>query len=149
MGLISLSASILLTCNVFHQESFVIATPKILDTFNIFEDHSPPGYVKHRSFFYPFPCYLHHIAFDRLKSHTQFPCQAPQLIYIFLKFQCVLCIFNFSVTNSHPQTLVQRVLFQNQCLLRYHLYKENNKGPRIVPYGTPDKIGAQSILLQL
>ena len=26
--------------------------------------------------FDPFPCYLHHIAFDRLKSHTQFPCPA-------------------------------------------------------------------------
>ena len=24
------------------------------------------------------------------------------------------------------------------------MYKENNKGPRTVPYGTPDKTGAQS-----
>ena len=50
--------------------------------------------------FDPFPCYLHHIAFDRLKSHTPFPCPASQLIYIFLKFQCVLCILNFSVANT-------------------------------------------------
>ena len=53
---------------------------------------------------------------DRLKSHTPFLCPASQLIYIFLKFQCVLCILNFTVTNKHPQ----RVLFQNQCLLIYH-----------------------------
>ena len=46
------------------------------------------------------PCYLHHIAFDRLKSHTPFPCPASHLIYIFLKFQCVLCILNFSVTST-------------------------------------------------
>ena len=47
-----------------------------------------------------FPCYLHHIAFDRLKSHTPFPCLASQLIYIFLKFQCVFCVLNFSVANT-------------------------------------------------
>ena len=51
-------------------------------------------------FFYPFPCYLHHIAFDRLKSLIPFPCPASQLIYIFLKFQCVLCILTFSVANT-------------------------------------------------
>ena len=51
-------------------------------------------------FFDPFPCYLHHIAFDRLKSHTPFPCPAFQLIYIFLKFQCVFCVLNFSVANT-------------------------------------------------
>ena len=50
--------------------------------------------------FVPFPCFLHHIAFDRLKSHTPFPCPASQLIYIFLKFQCVLCVLNFSVANT-------------------------------------------------
>ena len=70
--------------------------PNILDAFDIFEDRS----IQSMDLFDPFPCYLHHIAFDRLKSHTQIPCPASQLIYIFLKFQCVLCIFNFSVTNS-------------------------------------------------
>ena len=50
--------------------------------------------------FDPFPCYLYHIAFDRLKSHTPFHCPASQLIYIFLKFQCVLCILNFSLANT-------------------------------------------------
>ena len=43
---------------------------------------------------------MHHIAFHRLKSHTLFPCPASQLIYIFLKFQCVLCILHISVANT-------------------------------------------------
>ena len=56
--------------------------PNILDAFDIFEDRS----IQSMDLFDPFPCYLHHIVFDRLKSHTQFPCPASQLIYIFLKF---------------------------------------------------------------
>ena len=50
--------------------------------------------------FDPFPCYLHHIAVDRLKSHTPFPCPASQLIYIFLKFHCVFRVLNFSVAST-------------------------------------------------
>ena len=64
-----------------------------------------------------FPCYLHHHAFDRLKSHTPFPCPASQLIYIFLKFQCVVFILNFSVANT---VIRKESYFKNQCLLRYH-----------------------------
>ena len=89
--------------------------------------------------FYPCPCYLHHIAFDRLESHTPFPCPASQLIYIFLKFQCVLCILNFSVANT---VIRKEAYFRiNEISL---MYKENNKEPRTVPSGTPDKTGAQS-----
>ena len=55
--------------------------------------------MKHGSFL-SVSLYLHRIAFDRLKSHTLFPCPASQLIYIFLKFQCVLCILYFSVANA-------------------------------------------------
>ena len=50
--------------------------------------------------FNQFLCYLHHIAFDMLKSHTPFPCPVSLLIYIFLKFQCVFCVLNFSVANT-------------------------------------------------
>ena len=97
---------------VFHCKSFVIVTPKILDVFDIFEDRSLQS-IWSMALFDSFPCYLHHIAFGRLKSHTPFSCSASQLIYIFpriiyynvwslifLKFQCVLCILNFSVTNT-------------------------------------------------
>ena len=90
-------------------------------------------------FFFFFRPYLHHIAFDRLKSHTPFPCPASQLI--FLKFQCVLCILNFSVANT---------FIRKESYFRINVHwdiiniKENNKGPRTVPSGTPDKTGAQS-----
>ena len=73
--------------------------PMILDTFDIFEDCSLQS-IWSMDLFDPFPCYLHHIAFDRLKSHTPFPCPESQLIYIFPKFKCVLSILNFSVANT-------------------------------------------------
>ena len=48
----------------------------------------------------PFSCQLHHIAFDRLKSHTPLPCQGTQSINIPLKFYCVFFILNFTITNT-------------------------------------------------
>ena len=89
---------ILLTC-VFHRKSFVIVTPRYL-MLSTFSRTVPSRVYEAWIFFYPFPCYLHHIAFDRLKSHTPFPCPASQLIYIFLKFQCVLCVLNFLVASK-------------------------------------------------
>ena len=86
-----------------------------------------------------FPCYLHHIASDRLKSHIPFPCPESQLIYIFLKFQRVFCILNFLVAN----TVICKVSYfriNNQISL---MYKGNNKRPRTVPCGTPNKTRAQ------
>ena len=91
-------------------------------------------------FFYPFPCHLHHIAFDRLKSHTQFPCPASKMIYIFLKFQCVLCILNFSVAN----TVIRKESYFRINVCRDIINGQRNKGPRPVPCGTPDKTRAQS-----
>ena len=89
---------ILLTC-IFHRKSFVIVTPRYL-MLSTFSRTVPSRVYEAWIFFGPLPCYLHHNAFDRLKSHTPFPCSATQLIYIFLKFQCVLCILNFSVANT-------------------------------------------------
>ena len=48
----------------------------------------------------PFSCQLHHIAFDRLKSHTPFPCPGTQSINITLKFHCVFFILNFTIANT-------------------------------------------------
>ena len=48
----------------------------------------------------PFSCQLHHIVFDRLKSHTQLPCPGTQSINIPLKFYCVFFILNFPITNT-------------------------------------------------
>ena len=87
---------------------------------------------------FDFPCYLHHIAFGRLKSHIPFPCPASQLIYIFLKFQCVLCILNFSVANI---VIRKESYFEYMSVEIPLMYKDNNKGPRTVFCGTPDKTG--------
>ena len=56
--------------------------------------------ITYPSIFFSFPCYLHRFVFDWLKSHTPFPWPLSKLINIFLKFQCVLCIPNFSVTKT-------------------------------------------------
>ena len=48
----------------------------------------------------PFSCQLHHIAFDRLKSHTSLPCPGTQSINITLKFHCVFFILNFTIANT-------------------------------------------------
>ena len=50
---------------------------KILDVFDIFEDRSLQS-TWSMARFYSFPCYSHHITFDRLESHTPFPCPASQ-----------------------------------------------------------------------
>ena len=47
----------------------------------------------------PFSCQLHHIAFDRLNSHTPFPRPGTQSINIPLKFYCVF-ILNFTIANT-------------------------------------------------
>ena len=47
-----------------------------------------------------FSCQLHHIAFDRLKSHTPLPCPGTQSINITLKFHCVFFILNFTIANT-------------------------------------------------
>ena len=97
----------------------------------------PPEYRKHGSF-NPFPSYLHHIAFGRLKSHTQFNCPASQLIYIFLKFQCVLCILNFSLTTT---VIRKESYFRiNVC---WDFINVQSKQQGTVPCGTPDKNGTQ------
>ena len=48
----------------------------------------------------PLSCQLHHIAFDRLKSHTPLPCPGTQSINIPLKFHCVFFILNFTIANT-------------------------------------------------
>ena len=48
----------------------------------------------------PFSCQLHHIAFDRLKSHTPLPCPGTQSINIPLKFHSVFFDLNFTIANT-------------------------------------------------
>ena len=66
----------------------------------------------------PFSRQLHHIAYDRLKSHTPLPCPGTQSINITLKFYCVFFILNFTIANT---VIRKKVLFQTQYLMRCHL----------------------------
>ena len=119
----------------------MIATPRYL-MLSTFSRTVPSRVYEAWTFLISFhvTVYVHHIAFDRLKS---FPCPASRLIYmyIFLKFQYVLCILHFSVANK----VIAKCLISESMSVEISLtYKENNKGPRTVTCGTPDKTGTQS-----
>ena len=89
----------------------------------------------------PFSCQLHHIAFDRLKSHTPLPCPGTQSINIPLKFHCAFFILNFTIANAViSKSLISDSISDEMSFM----FREHNKGPRTVPWGTPDKTGAQS-----
>ena len=90
----------------------------------------------------PFSCQLHHIAFDRLKSHTPIPCPGTQSINITLKFHCVF----FTLNHSNQQ----KVLFQTQYLMRCHLCtKRTTRDQERCPGGHPTKPEPSQILLHL
>ena len=64
---------------------------------------------------------MHHIAFDRLKSHTPFPCPASQLIKYLSEvsvehevFFFILCVMFFSV--NHP-SCPEEDLIQSRYIL--------------------------------
>ena len=79
-----------ITCNCYS---------KVFNAFNVFKDSSLYG-IWSMDLLDPFSCQLHHIAFDRLKSHTPLPCQGTQSINITLKFHCVFFILNFTIANT-------------------------------------------------
>ena len=91
----------------------------------------------------PFSRQLHHIAFDRLKSHTPLPCPGTQSINITLKFHFVFFILIFTIANT---VISKKSYFR---LYMSFMYKENNKGPRTVPGGHPTKPEPSQILLHL
>ena len=76
-----------LTC-VFLLKSFVIVTPRCL-MFSAFSRTVPSNVYEAWIFFIPFFCQLHHIAFDRLNSHTPFPGLINQ--YLSEVSRCPLC----------------------------------------------------------
>ena len=69
----------------------------------------------------PFSCQLHHIAFDRLKSHTPLSCPGTQSINIPLKFHCVFFILNFTTANT---VISKKSYFETRYLMRCHLCTE-------------------------
>ena len=132
----------LLTC-VFHLKSLVIVTPRYLMV-STFSRSVPSKVYEAWIFLIRFLCQLHHIAFDRLKSHTPLPCPGTQSINIPLKFHCVYFILNF--IHSHQQ----KVLFQTQYLMRCHLCTERTtRDQERCPGGHPTKPEPNQILLHL
>ena len=79
-----------ITCNCYS---------KVFNAFNVFKVSSLQG-IWSMDLLDPFSCQLHHIAFDRLKSHTPLPCPWTQSINIPLKFHCVFFILNFTIANT-------------------------------------------------
>ena len=85
----------------------------------------------------PFSCQLHHIAFDRLKSHTPLSCPGTQSINIPLKFHCVFFSLNLTIANT---VIIKKVLFQTQYLMRCHLCTERTtRDQERYPGGHPTK----------
>ena len=82
----------LLTC-IVHLKSLVIVTP---GHFKVSSLHG----IWSMDRLDPFSCQLHHIAFDRLKSHTPLLCPGTHSINIPLKFHCVYFILNITIANT-------------------------------------------------
>ena len=72
---------------------------KVFNAFNVFRVSSLKDILS-MDLLDPFSCQLHHIAFDRLKSHTPLSCLGTQSINIPLKFHCVFFNFNFMIVNT-------------------------------------------------
>ena len=79
-----------ITCNCYS---------KVFNAFNVFKVSSLQG-IWSMDLLDPFSCQLHHIAFDRLKSHTPLPCPGIQSINIPQKFHCVNFLLNFTIANT-------------------------------------------------
>ena len=135
--LLSLNANIAYMCK-FHLKSFLIVTPRylMLSTFS----RIVVSNVYEAWLLDLFPCQLHHIVFDKLKSHTPFPCPGTQSINNPLKFHYVFVILNFMIANT---VIGKKSCFRlNICWDVIYVQREQ-QGPRTVPHGTPNKTGAQ------
>ena len=126
-----------ITCNCYS---------KVFNAFDVFKVSSLQG-IWRMNLLDPFSCQLHHIAFDRLKSHTPIPCPGTQSINIPLKFHCVFFILNFTIVNT---VISKKVLFQTQYLMRCHLCtKRISRDQERCPGGHPTKPEPSQILLHL
>ena len=128
-----------ITCNCYS---------KVFNAFNVFKVSTLQG-MWSMDLLDLFSCQLHHIAFDRLKSHTPLPCPGTQSINIPLKFHCVFFILYFTIANTviSKKSYFRLSIWWDVIYVQREMsfmYRENNKGPRTVPWGTPDKTGAQS-----
>ena len=126
-----------ITCNCYS---------KVFNAFNVLKVSSLQG-IWNMDLLDPFSCQLHHIAFDRLKSHTPLPCPGTQSINIPLKFHCVFFILNFTIANT---VISKKSLFQTQYLMRCHLCTERiTRDQERCPGGHSTKPEPSQILLHL
>ena len=124
-----------ITCNCYS---------KVFNAFKVFKVSSLQG-IWSMDLLDPFSCQLHHIAFDRLISHTPLPCPGAQSINIPLNFHCVCFIFNFTIANT---VISKKSYFRLNTWWDVIYVQREQQGPRTVPWGTPDKTGAQSEFTQ-
>ena len=125
-----------ITCNCYS---------KVFNAFNVFKVSSLQG-IWSMDLLDRFSCQLHHIAFDRLKSHTPFPCPGTQSINIPLKFHCVFFILNFTIAN----TVISKKSYFRLNIWWGHLCTERiTRDQERCPGGHPTKPEASQILLHL
>ena len=127
-----------ITCNCYS---------KVFNAFDVFKVSSLQG-IWRMDLLDPFSCQLHHIAFDRLESHTPLPCPGTQSINIPLKFHCVFFILNFTIANI-DRVISKKVLFQTQYLMRCLCTKRITRDQERCPGGHPKKPEPSQILLHL
>ena len=125
-----------LPCQGLEMITFIIY--KIFDAFNVFEVSSLQG-TRSMDLVYPFSSQLHHVAFDRLKSHTPFPCPATQSIN--MKFHCVFFILNFTRANA---VISGKFYFRLNIWCDIINVKREQQGTKNRALGTLDKTRAQS-----
>ena len=128
----------LLTCR-FHLKSLVIVTPRylMLSTFS----RSVPSKVYEAWIFLSGFLSAASYGSSQVEISSPLPCPGTQLINIPLKFHCVFFILNFMIANT---VISKKSYFSSISEEMFFMYGENNKGPRTVPWGTPDKTGVQS-----
>ena len=131
-----------LTC-LFHCRSWVIVTLRCLKliTFSsmvkvnvawIFLTHFPISFILHLT--------------GRNLAHTPVSRPSIESVYILLKFCWIPSVFNFKIQT---QSSANRCISDSVPSEMSFMYKEDKRGPRTVPCGTPDMTGALSSLLPL
>ena len=122
-----------ITCNCYS---------KVFNAFNVFKVSSLWG-IWSMDLLGPFSCQLHHVAFDRLKSHTPLPCPGTRSINIPLKFHCVFFILNFTIANT---VISKKSYFRLNIWWDVIYVQREQQGTKNDALGTPDKTGTQSLL---
>ena len=129
----------LLTC-VFHLKSLVIVTPRYL-MLSTFSRLVPSKVYEAQIFLIRFlvSCIILHLTGWNLIPH--FLAQEPNRSISLWSF---IVSFSSLISRQQTQSSAKSLISDSISDEMSFMYRENNKGPRTVPWGTPDKTGAQS-----